>query len=75
MSYAMLFLYTIFLLVGVTIGLDLFQQHSLKIKFSNFLNEGGTDLYVYVFKILVEVALVWLIVSFIGQIYMGWIKI
>ena len=73
-QYALLFTLTFFCLTTVTILLDFIQQRVAKRYHSRAIRENRAYLYIHVFKTLAQVALLWLIVSFIGQIWMGWIK-
>jgi len=73
-TYALLFVLTFFALTAVTVLLD-FVHHRIGRKYyAKMVEESRALLYVHVFKLLAEVALLWLIVAFIGQMWMGWIK-
>ena len=74
MHYTLLFVLTFFCLTTVTVLLDFVQQRIARKYHSKAIEENRTYLYVHIFKTLAEVALLWLIMSFIGQMWMGWIK-
>jgi len=71
-SYTALFLGSIYTLMIIVIGLDFYQARSLK---GLVGGKEGIPLYLFLFKVLFEVAILWLIVAFLGQIWMGWIQI
>lgn len=73
--YTLFFILTFYCLTVVTIILDFIQQKMLKKHNLEIVEKNRVYLYIYVFKALAEIALLWLIVSFIGQIWMGWIKL
>lgn len=73
--YTLFFILTFYCLTVVTIILDFIQQKMLKKHNLEIVEKNRAYLYIYVFKALAEIALLWLIVSFIGQIWMGWIKL
>ncbi len=75
LPYTLFFILTFFCLTVVTIILDFIQQKMLRKHNLRIVEEDKAYLYVYIFKALAEIALLWLIVSFIGQIWMGWIKL
>ncbi|RLE87087.1 MAG: hypothetical protein DRJ49_06910 [Thermoprotei archaeon] len=72
--YTLFFIGTFFCLTAVTVVLDFIQHRLAKHHYIQLIKENRKYLYVYLFKVLAEVALIWLIVAFIGQIWMGWIK-
>lgn len=74
MQYTLLFILTFFCLTAVTVLLDFVQQRIVKKYHLKAMRENRVYLYIHVFKTLAEVALLWLVISFIGQIWMGWIK-
>lgn len=75
LSYTAFYVLTFFALTAVTIFVDFISMRVLKKHFNKVISEKPIFLYVMVFKTLAEVALLWLIVAFIGQIWMGWIQI
>ncbi|RLE74681.1 MAG: hypothetical protein DRJ56_07025 [Thermoprotei archaeon] len=74
MTYTLLFVLTFFALTAVTVLLDEVQHRIGRKYYMKMVEEFRAFLYVHVFKLLAEVALLWLIVTFIGQMWMGWIK-
>ena len=75
LSYTLFFILSIFGLVCVGILLDGLEHSRLKKEYGDDPMYTGTTLYVHVFKVLVQVATIWLIIAFIGQILMGWIAL
>lgn len=59
----------------IGILLDGLEHMRLKSEAGEGLRYVGMTLYIHVFKVLVQVATIWLIVAFIGQILMGWIAL
>ena len=74
MTYALLFVLTFFALTAVTVLLDFVHHRIGREYYAKMVEESRALLYVHVFKLLAEAALLWLIVAFIGQMWMGWIK-
>jgi len=72
--YALLFVSAVYALTLLAILLDFLQAKMLGDVLSKEASARRGLLYVYLFKTLSEVAVIWLIVAFFGQIWMGWIK-
>jgi len=73
--YTLFYISTIFAVVIAIIALDFMQNRFTKPYFEDIRKKNSIFLYVYVFKVLAEVAVFWLIIAFIGQIMMGWISL
>lgn len=74
-SYALLFISAVFGLTAVVITMDILESKLTRKALDNAIKENRGLIYVHVFKVLAEIAVLWLIVSFFGQILMGWISI
>ena len=72
--YTLLFVLTFFCLTSVTVLLDFIQQKIARKYYHRVIEESKTYMYIHIFKTLAEISLLWLIVSFIGQVWMGWIS-
>jgi len=75
MQYTMAFIMSLYTVVLVTFALDLLERRELKPALEGALSGNRRLLYIHVFKLLCEAAVVWLIVAFVGQILMGWISL
>ncbi len=73
--YTLFYISTIFAVIIAIIVLDFIQNKFTKPYFEEIRKEKSFFLYIHVFKVLAEVAVLWLIIAFIGQIFMGWISL
>ncbi|MEM1690986.1 MAG: hypothetical protein QW794_06485 [Thermosphaera sp.] len=75
LSYTYLFIMSVYTTMVVTIVLDFFERRELRAALENAVSSNRKLLYIHIFKLLCEMAVVWLIVAFIGQILMGQISL
>jgi hypothetical protein len=74
-SYTMLFITSVYALAAAVIAVDILERRALKEEFERAAQSKSFLLYLRVFKVLMEAAILWLIVAFFGQILMGWISL
>ncbi|MCC6005322.1 MAG: hypothetical protein LM590_13375 [Thermofilum sp.] len=74
-SYTMLFITSVYALAAAVIAIDILERRALKEEFERAAQSKSFLLYLRVFKVLMEAAILWLIVAFFGQILMGWISL
>jgi hypothetical protein len=74
-SYTMLFITSVYALAAAVIAVDILERRALKEEFERVVQSKNFLLYLRVFKVLMEAAILWLIVAFFGQILMGWISL
>lgn len=75
MTYTLLFITSVYTLMMLVIALDFLERRELREEYDRVIGARSKLLYLHIFKLLCEMAVIWLIVSFIGQILMGWIKL
>ena len=74
-SYTMLFITSVYILVAAVIAIDFLERRALREEFERVAKSKSFLIHLRVFKVLIEAAVVWLIIAFLGQILMGWISI
>jgi len=74
-SYTMLFITSVYMLVAAVIAIDFLERRALREEFDRAVKSKSFLIYLRVFKVLMEAAVLWLIIAFFGQILMGWISI
>ena len=72
--YTLFFVATVYALTVAVVLLDFFESRFLKEALDSTIKTNRQVLYLHLFKILAEVAIIWLIIAFFGQIWMGWIS-
>jgi len=72
--YTLLFISAVYALTVVVVILDFLQSRMLREVIAREASSRSGLLYLHVFKLLAEAAIIWLIVAFVGQVWMGWIK-
>jgi len=72
--YTLFFITTVYALTVAVVLLDFFESRLLKDALDNAIKCKKQVLCVHLFKVLAEVAIIWLIIAFFGQIWMGWIS-
>jgi len=75
LSYTAFYVYTFFALTLATVALDFLGVKKIKKEIDDVVAKDRAYLYMFLFKVLAEVALVWLVIAFIGQVLMGWISL
>lgn len=71
----MLFITSVYMLVAAVIAIDFLERRALREEFDRAAKSKSFLIYLRVFKVLMEAAVLWLIIAFFGQILMGWISI
>jgi hypothetical protein len=71
----MLFITSVYALAAAVIAIDILERRALKEEFERAVQSKSFLLYLRVFKVLMEAAILWLIVAFFGQILMGRISL
>jgi hypothetical protein len=74
-SYTVLFITSVYAMAAAVIAIDFLERRALKEEFERAVKSKSSLLYLRVFKVLMEAAVLWLIVAFFGQILMGWISL
>lgn len=74
-SYTMLFITSVYILTAAVICFDFLERRALREEFEQAVKSKSFLLYLRIFKVLMEAAVLWLIVAFFGQILMGWISL
>lgn len=74
-SYAMLFIISVYMLTAVVVALDFLERRAFGEELDRVVRSKGRLLYLRIFKVLAEAAVLWLIVAFFGQVLMGWISL
>ncbi|MCX8179991.1 MAG: hypothetical protein N3E41_01230 [Thermofilaceae archaeon] len=66
---------SVYITIFAVIALDLLERHELGGALEAAVSNNRRLLYIHIFKLLCEMSVIWLIVAFIGQIFMGWISL